>query len=73
MSKLTSKHAPGKATSSRKGAPAKPVAGKPSRKPSAARPNLEKPGALAAAGGATRVEKDTMGEMSVPADVLYGA
>ncbi|MCW5765079.1 MAG: class II fumarate hydratase [Phycisphaeraceae bacterium] len=27
----------------------------------------------ASAGGATRVEKDTMGEMTVPADVLYGA
>ncbi|CAG0967737.1 partial Fumarate hydratase class II, partial [Anaerolineae bacterium] len=26
-----------------------------------------------AAGGGTRVEKDTMGEMPVPADVLYGA
>lgn len=31
------------------------------------------PGPRPLAAGATRVERDTMGEMSVPADVLYGA
>lgn len=32
-----------------------------------------KPVIVSKAGGATRVEKDTMGEMVVPADLLYGA
>lgn len=51
---------------------AKPLA-KPAPKPAASGSKAPRPASRPPAAADTRVEKDTMGEMTVPAHVLYGA
>ncbi|MFN0134150.1 MAG: aspartate ammonia-lyase [Phycisphaerales bacterium] len=64
---------------SAKAGSSKPVPAKPAVKPVAAVPAsslpkpVSRPAVKPAPKGPTRVEKDTMGEMHVPADALYGA
>lgn len=57
---------------SRNSTPAAKSASKPAPKP-APKPSQTKPAGPSAAPADTRIEKDTMGEMHVPADALYGA
>jgi fumarate hydratase, class II len=57
---------------SRNSTPAAKSASKPAPKP-APKPSQTKPAGPSAAPTDTRIEKDTMGEMHVPADALYGA